>query len=229
MTDTFYTETWPDYVTTQRKDLFWYRRLWAVLLEQLELRIPEKEKRHLLDFGSGPGFLLQQATERGWCCEGLEPSAVARYHARQVWIHSSAIPKGPLGRFTAVISTETLEHIDDVDAALQSMHAWLGPQGYLALSVPNDENPLQRLFWPWKKPWRHHTHKHYFNPDSLKRKVEANGFVVEWERTSFPVELFLILPIPRKWAWKLSRVWPAPPFLWRLRIGRHCLLVARKR
>ena len=129
----------------------------------------------------------------------------------------------------AAIATEVLEHIEDPHAALKRWRSLLLDGGHLALSVPNDNNPLQRLFWGKKKPWIHHTHKHYFNRRSLRALVASCGFEVVWERASFPVELLLVLPIPRKWAWKLSRLWPAPPFLWRLHIGRHLLMVARKK
>jgi SAM-dependent methyltransferase len=222
--DELYSVVWPSYFETQRRDLWFYRRLWAVLLRELEKR---QEKGFLIEFGSGPGFLLKQADDRGWIARGEEPSELARTHAESLGATS-----GPLGHWVsladAAIATEVLEHMDDPAVTLRSWWTRLSVGAHLALSVPNDNNPLQRLFWGKKKPWLHHTHKSYFNPKSLRALVEACGFRVVWQRTSFPVELLLVLPMPRKWAWKLSRLWPAPPLLWRFGIGRHCLLIARK-
>lgn len=236
-----YTEVWPSYFETQARDRIWYERLWAVLLRRLE-RSPGRE---LIEFGSGPGFLLKYAQKRGWRASGLEPSAVAREHAGKLGAFSLELLSGFRGLFDAGIATEVLEHVPDPLATLQEWRSALFPGGLLALSVPNDNNPLQRLFGRLlaprgqergglipvpdrDHPWRHPTHLHYFNPKSLRRLVESAGFSVLWQRTSFPVELLLVLPLPRHLSWKLSRLWPAPPLLWRWHLGRHCLLVARK-
>src|SRR5688572_16791472 len=225
--DKLYTEVHPDYFAVQRRDLWFYERLWRVLLGQLEKR-PRKMPT-LIEFGSGPGFLMKLAERRGWHAFGEEPSDVARRHAEGLGL-TGCVPLGhfKFSEFGAAIATEVLEHLEDPCAALKRWGSLLPNGGHLVLSVPNDNNPLQRLFWGRSKPWIHHTHKHYFNPRSLRELVQSAGFEVVWQRTSFPVELLLVLPIPRKWAWKLSRLWPAPPLLWRLHIGRHCLLVARK-
>lgn len=224
--DDLYTKVWPDYFETQRKDLWYYERLWVVLLRQLEMR--KGEDLGLIEFGSGPGFLLALAERRGWDAVGIEPSPVARSHAARLGVWSREDNRGLCYRRSA-IATEVLEHVEDPRETLLEWSRSLCGSGVIALSVPNDNNPLQRLFWGRKKPWIHPTHRSYFNPKSLKALVESCGFKVVWQRTSFPVELLLVIPfLPRKWAWKLSRLWPAPPLLWRFNIGRHCLLVARK-
>lgn len=224
--DKLYLEDCPDYFEVQRKDLFWYERLWSVLLRELEKRTDE---RWLLEFGSGPGFLLRLADRRGWHATGIEPSNVAREYARSIGAKCYSEKFRRLENWwPAAIATEVLEHVDVVGATLMEWHAALRPGGYLALSVPNDSNPLQRLFWKKSKPWITPLHRRYYNPKRLREDLDAAGFEVVWQRTSFPVELLLVLPIPRKWAWKLSRIWPAPPLLWRFHVGRHCLVVARK-
>ena len=240
--DDLYTTVWPDYFEVQARDLFWYERLWGVLLDQLEKRSHHR-RRSLLEFGSGPGFLLRYAKRRGWAPIGVEPSGVARTYSRA--LGSIALDAAPGIEFYAGIATEVLEHVVDAKATLATWRDALVPGGLLALSVPNDNNPLQRLFGRRlapragdrgglqgcedpDRPWIHHTHLHYFNPTSLHALVEDAGFKVVWQRTSFPVEPLLVLPIPRKMAWKLSRIWPAPPLLWRWNLGRHVLLVAQK-
>lgn len=244
MGDELYRDVWPQYAQTQQKDLFWYERLWRVLLSRLD-----RSQGRLLDWGSGPGFLLKLAEREGFDAYGEEESALARQHARDLGA-ASFQDASFLRPYGSIISTEVLEHVKAPRAELERLWTLLKPGGLLALSVPNDGkngrgNPLQRLFGSLlaprgqerggliqcgdrTKPWIHHTHLNYWSPDSLKELVESAGFEVVWQRTSFPVELLLVLPIPRKWAWKLSRLWPAPPLLWRWGIGRHCLLVARK-
>lgn len=223
--DALYRDVWPEYFETQRRDLYWYERLWSVLLRQLELRT---EGRRLVEFGSGPGFLLQLARKRGWDPVGVEPSPLARQHSVELGFLTLEKANPDLAE-NAGISTEVLEHVDDPGVTLAEWREALAPRGLLALSVPNDDNPLQGLFSGLgEQPWVHHTHKHYFNPQSLKRLVNAAGFRTVWLRTSSPTELLLRLPISRHLAWKLHRVWPAPPLLWRLNVGRHVLLVAQK-
>lgn len=225
--DKFYTEVWPDYMQRQMADIWWYERLWSVLLD----RLGKPRGGLLVDWGSGPGLLLNLAQRRGWSVWGIEPSPSARAMADSIGIgssHPDAIADWHSTKADAIISTETLEHVQDPAAELRKMASILTSGGLIAISVPNDNNPLQRLFWGKSKPWVHHTHLSYFNPRSLREKVEQAGFEVVWQRTSFPVELLLVLPIRRKLAWKLSRLWPAPPLLWRFGIGRHCLMIARK-
>lgn len=218
--DKLYAEVWPDYFTRQARDIFWYERLWAVLLRQLERRT---DGRTLIEFGSGPGFLLAQATRRGWSALGEEPSSLARDHAKRLGAFS-AEPGFWVCRSAAGIATEVLEHVDDPLVTLNEWRDAIEPGGLLALSVPNDNNPLQRLF---RRSWLHPTHKRYYSMRTLTADLEATGFEVIWKRTSFPVELLLALPIKPNLAWKLSRIWPAPPLLWRFGIGRHCLVVAK--
>lgn len=226
--DDLFTKVHSNYFETQKRDLKHYERLWRVLLRRLGLPCGR-----LLDFGSGPGFLLALAKRLGWEAYGEEPSRVARLHAWDLGV-VSAPNAADFGPFRACISTEVLEHLDAPKSELERIWSLLEPGGLLAISVPNDGtngrgNPLQRLFWGKKKPWLHHTHKHYWGPRTFLLLVESAGFKVTWQGTSFPVELLLVLPIPRNLAWKLSRLWPAPPLLWRLGIGRHNLLVARKK
>ena len=45
-----------------------------------------RERRRLLDIGSGPGFFLKTAKERGWRVLGIEPSRQAATHARDLGI-----------------------------------------------------------------------------------------------------------------------------------------------
>lgn len=230
--DDLYLKVHPDYFSTQRKDLFWYERLWGVLLAQLEKRVGG---RMLIEFGSGPGFMLKLAQRRGWDAYGEEPSAVARAHTKRIGA-TSAEPGFWVWQSDAGIATEVLEHVEDPLATLIQWRDAIVQGGFLALSVPNDGNPLQRLFGKRISPdgktprwWIHPTHKSHFNHRSLRELLEMASFKVVWQRTSFPVELLLVIPgIPRKWAWKLSRVWPAPPLLWRWGVGRHCLVIAKK-
>lgn len=231
-TDYLYEVCHPDYFEVQTRDLFWYERLWMVLLRQLEGQHPQ---RTLIEWGSGPGNLLEMASKRGWWGVGIEPSEVARKQAKSIGVDSSPLYNGH-SLFRHSIATEVLEHVED---PLHELIKWRGALlqgGYLALSVPNDNNPLQRLFGRWisknrKTPkfWIDPTHRSYFNMKSLCALLEEAGFRVVWRRTSFPVEILLAIPfLKRNWAWKLSRVWPAPPLLWRFGIGRHLLVVAKK-
>lgn len=58
---------------------------------------------------------------------------------------------GPAGAFDAasfdlVLSTFTLEHFRDPDAALANFHAWLGRDGTLVASTVNHRNPWVRAY-----------------------------------------------------------------------------------
>lgn len=95
----------------------------------------------VLDVGSGPGFLAAAIADAvgstGAVCgvEISEPlNAVARAHcSRQPWIairqgNATQLPL-PNASFDAVVSTQVLEYVDDVDAAIAEMFRVLRPEG----------------------------------------------------------------------------------------------------
>jgi SAM-dependent methyltransferase len=199
--DDYYVEEKPTFLAYAGED-----QAWAEMFQTDRLVIFEQllasERRHLLDIGSGPGFFLKTAQDRGWQVKGIEPSRQAAAHARglgldivEAFFDADTAPT--LGRFDAVHLNNVLEHLPDPIGLLTLARDLIEPGGLLCINVPNDYSPFQIAGrnavgapqW-WLAPPHH---LNYFNFDSGTRLLERLGFAVVERTTSFPMELFLMM------------------------------------
>jgi len=147
--------------------------------------------RRLLDVGSGPGFLLNQAQDRGFTAEGVEPDAnvISAARARGAVVRQGFFPAvlGSDERFDAIVFNDVLEHIPDLDEALDSAARHLAPGGVLCLNCPDRRglyfrvaDLLDRLgvAGPFDRLWQKglpSPHVWYFVPADLERAASRRG------------------------------------------------------
>jgi ubiquinone/menaquinone biosynthesis C-methylase UbiE len=154
-----------------------------------------KKGESVLDVGSGPGFLAAEVAEAtgptGSVC-GIDVSEpmidLARQHcAHQAWITFSQgdatdLPF-PDSSFDAAISTQVLEYIPDVDAALAEVHRVLRPAGRVVIvdtdwdSIvwhSNDRSLMDRVLTVWEE---HAADP--FLPRTLSKRLASAGFDVQ--------------------------------------------------
>ena len=79
----YYTKEKPLYLQRYREDLDWWNLVYGDRYDTVEQHLPPKRRR-ILDIGSGPGFFLLHGKQRGWQTVGLEPSAQAAAHSREL-------------------------------------------------------------------------------------------------------------------------------------------------
>jgi len=121
------------------------------ILELTARYIPKNAKR-ILDYGCGPGFLMEHMLQRGFHAEGLEFSAVSAQNARVRCesypsfggiIHIPELPSPlPTGGIDAVFLIEVIEHLlpQQQDATLKEIQRMTRPGGVLVLSTPHRED-----------------------------------------------------------------------------------------
>jgi GT2 family glycosyltransferase/SAM-dependent methyltransferase len=128
------------YVPTEAGDMryeHWHRYGWAAeILSGLDI----------LDIACGEGYGSNILAQRARAVTGVDISPEAVAHAREAYegvdnlsfLNGSAaeIPL-PDGRFDAVVSFETLEHLTQHEEMLSEIHRVLKPSGFLILSSPN--------------------------------------------------------------------------------------------
>jgi SAM-dependent methyltransferase len=121
--------------------------------------------------------------ERGWQCEGIEPSAEAASAARErgfeVFCGSVEDAPAPSRPYDLIVAWMTLEHLHDPVHALRLFHDWTAPAGRLALSVPNAGGWQRRLFGEYWYDLSIPTHLFHFTPWTLRLVLEAAGWAVE--------------------------------------------------
>ena len=199
--ETYYADEKPTYLTHAGEDQQWAELGQTDRLESFE-RILGPSRRRLLDIGSGPGFFLKTAKNRGWSTIGIEPSRQAAAHSRTMGLEVMEGFFGPqtapaLGRFDAVHLNNVLEHVPDPISILLTARDLLDTGGILCAGVPNDFSPFQVAAaatqgtgeW-WIAPPHH---LNYFDFATLANLLERLGFEIADKTTSFPMEAFLLM------------------------------------
>jgi len=201
-TESFYGGFHVDYIERQRQDLPWWRLEFQAKIDLFEELLPS-DRRSLLDVGSGAGWFLHYGAERGWQTLGVEPNEAAILHARDE-LRQEVVA----GFFTADTAAacepvdvvhlhNVLEHVADPAAVLAAAAACLTEDGMVAVTVPNDFNPLQEALvrlrgherW-WVDPREHLS---YFDRGDLESLLVRQGFSPERHLASFPLELFALM------------------------------------
>jgi SAM-dependent methyltransferase len=176
--DDYYRANYPDYErqnSTRKLDFY---------LGILRRHVPAGARVH--ELGVGLGAFLARAC-REYDCSGSEVDAHGLREARrrapgaQLWEGSSErIPQDPPP--AAVVAWDVLEHIPDLDAALDRIRARLAPGGFLLAVVPVYDGPLgclvRRLdrdpthLWKWSRhTWAERLARHGFE------LVESGGII----------------------------------------------------
>lgn len=181
----------------------YHRRAYGDLLRLIEKATGPVAGRRLADVGCGYGHWMKFAAEHGVDVWGVEPVAEGVDHCREeglaAYVRSvEELAEPPGGRVDIVSMVNVLEHLRDPAAVLDSLaENWLTPGGVVVLRVPNDFNDLQVVAdeahgldrW-WVVPPRH---INYFSHESLARLLEATGFEILANTSTFPLELFLLM------------------------------------
>lgn len=126
--------------------------------------------RDVVDVASGEGYGSRLLAERARHVVGIDIAEEAVSHARRVYAKEGVLNfiKGdctrlPLGDASvdAVVSFETIEHVDNPSRALGEFHRVLRPGGVLVVSSPN------RATYPKGNPF----HRHEFSVEELRAEL----------------------------------------------------------
>jgi len=144
----------------------------------------------VLEIGCGDGFWLSILRELGFSClVGLDPSNVfvqrARMKGLDVRVGDIYHLKGEQ-QYEVILLINVLEHLPEVEQALQQVHRILRPAGILYLSVPVCDSLLLR-FNRWLRGndkltqarWQDPTHLQVFSRREMVELLQRQGFRAE--------------------------------------------------
>lgn len=177
--------------TPHADQAYFSSHLGDAIVEFAAARIQLDGAARVLDYGCGPGFLLQRLTARGIRAEGLELSketlqkARARlgsspYFAGLTYVEGLPSPIAS-DSVDVVFLIEVIEHLlpDQVDATLADIARILRPGGHLVLTTPHNE-AIERAhticpdcgcaFHPWQ-------HVGSFTAESIRRLLDHQRLV----------------------------------------------------
>ena len=150
----------------------------------------------LLDIGSGAGTLLQAARKNGWDAQGLDVSAGAVNHVRnlgfEVFEGELQDASLPSQHFDVVTAAELLEHLIDPQPLLQEVARILRPGGLFWTTTPHARGLSGRMLGlKWRCVWPPE-HLQLFSIRGLTKLLRDAGFRELRMKTTGgnPVEIF---------------------------------------
>jgi 2-polyprenyl-3-methyl-5-hydroxy-6-metoxy-1,4-benzoquinol methylase len=137
----------------------------------------------MLDIGCGTGAFLNTMKMAGWGITGLEPDAIARSKAAELYNLHPESPEKLFtlkeGSFNAITMWHVLEHVHDLHGYMKQLHKILSASGRLFIAVPNYtsyEATVYRQNWAsWDVP----RHLYHFSPQAMKALLLQHGFVLK--------------------------------------------------
>jgi SAM-dependent methyltransferase len=148
---------------------------------ELHTHMPHNERR-IFDFGSGWGFFLAVAKERGWITYGLEPLPACAVYARATFdlnIITDTLRENtfPSDFFDVITSFQVFEHLPYPKEDIRHLHKMLRKDGIILIEVPNFETWTMQIM---KARHRHFVQDHlnFFSIDTLSQLLCDSGFEV---------------------------------------------------
>jgi 2-polyprenyl-3-methyl-5-hydroxy-6-metoxy-1,4-benzoquinol methylase len=184
----------------------------------------------ILDYGCGPGYLVEELLKRGVPCEGLDSSPESvqminrRFRHNPLWGGAKHFDGKPLpyedNSFEAITCVETIEHVlpSRIGAFLSELRRILKPgRGWLFISTPHAENLRENAVYCPECGSLFHKYQHVstFSAEKLRNLLEAHSLTtLLCSATDFRLfqQPWLIPPIdwsPRYLGSLMAKIWAA--------------------
>lgn len=166
---------------------------------------PGADAKTSLEIGCGEGFLLSEATQKGWICRGVDfqrapvekfnPEAVAYFEEANATDYLEQAIAGE-DRFDIVVLQNVLEHILEPKELLHGIRRAMTADGTVLIQVPNDYIRIQTCAVKedradseyWFLPPQH---LNDFNTETLAAFCDECGFDIVDSFSDFPIEWYL--------------------------------------
>ncbi|MEX0965734.1 MAG: class I SAM-dependent methyltransferase [Bacteroidia bacterium] len=134
----------------------------------------------ILDIGCGTGEFLNKCKESGWKTVGVEPVADARKHAKDTFglsvFEEVEQPEVSKQLYDAITLWHVLEHIHDVNEAIENIYKLLKNDGFVLIAVPNSSSSNAKIYGDYWAALDVPRHIYHFNPSSIQKLMEKHGF-----------------------------------------------------
>ena len=131
-----------------------------------------------MDVGCGTGAFLESCKISGWKITGVETDSAVRSLAQEklnIRIHSelSEIPTNEL--FDVITLWHVLEHIPNLNEAVERLSRLLSPNGTLLIAVPNSNSYDASYFGKYWAAYDVPRHLHHFIPSTIEKLLTKHG------------------------------------------------------
>jgi len=118
--------------------IYYFVKQYTLYRKEKIIRFYSKQKRTLLDIGTGTGDFLNYANKKKWKTTGFEPNNKAKELARQkgVFLVESTTELTE-NTFDVITLWHVLEHIPDLEKQLLELKRLCKPNGHIIVALPN--------------------------------------------------------------------------------------------
>jgi 2-polyprenyl-3-methyl-5-hydroxy-6-metoxy-1,4-benzoquinol methylase len=142
------------------------------------------ERPALLDVGAGYGFFTREAQSAGFDVTAIELGTKAARICREM---TGVEPVNTLfeefdsggRRFNAIVLSQVLEHVYDVNVWIEKARSLLAPQGVLAVALPNFGSLFRRILAEREPFITPPEHLNFFAAESLEMLLARHGLAVK--------------------------------------------------
>jgi SAM-dependent methyltransferase len=180
----YYPDSYPPFQEQAAAPLpLWRKLLRGLKWDNLSNAIPPIPPGSLLEVGCATGAFLRLMRDRGWEVRGIEfsPGAGRRAQDAGFPVHIGSVESAPEPerRYDLIVAWHTLEHLHRPLEALQCLHRWTKPGGWLACSLPDAGGLQFRIF---QESWCDldvPRHLYHFTPQTLAVLLAASGWKMD--------------------------------------------------
>ena len=169
--------------------LYHFIRSYSLLQKEKLLR-SYKTSKSLLDFGCGTGYFLEFCKNCKWDTQGYEPDTDANHIAStrindKVYNSLSELKQDDK-KYGIVTAWHVLEHIHELDEAIETIHNKIENKGKFIFALPNPSSKDAQIY---KEHWAAYDvprHLYHFNPNNVEDLLKKHSFkLVEKKPLSF--------------------------------------------
>lgn len=139
-----------------------------------------RKNNRMLDVGCGEGWLLELAMKRGWqvCGTEFSPRAIEICKKRGIKMYAGILKPETIEEkdFDVIISSETIEHINNPREEILNIHQLLRIRGLFCITTPNFNSYLRWIFKDKYDIIRYPGHLSYYTKKTLNRLLSESGF-----------------------------------------------------
>ena len=164
---------------------------WRLDKEKLQVRDFDSTRRklqrlhkkhgHMVEVGSGLGYLLRSFRDEGWSVEAIDPWPELGVHTREahgfdtapMTLEQAALPSASVD---ALVMLHVIEHVPDPLGTLSEIFRVLKPGGHAVIETPRYDTLNYKLMGRRERSLRQDGHIYFFTTDTLRACYQKAGF-----------------------------------------------------
>ena len=141
---------------------------------------PKSQILNILDIGCGTGEFLNACKNNGWNICGVEPSEIARQHAKTNFgiepLSQDKLFELNKNQFSVVTMWHVLEHVHQLEKTIKQIKHILIDKGALIIAVPNCNSFDAKYYEKYWAAWDLPRHIYHFTERDIKKLLNKFEF-----------------------------------------------------